>query len=47
MIIKRIQHEVKVDALPVGEYALLASVAEDFNLNKNPLVSSLFSCLQH
>ncbi|MDQ6757822.1 MAG: MG2 domain-containing protein [Bacteroidota bacterium] len=34
--------EIKVDALPVGQYALLASVAEDFNLNKNPLVVQYF-----
>lgn len=26
--------EIKVDGLPVGQYALLASVAEDFNLSK-------------
>ncbi|MEO6456575.1 MAG: MG2 domain-containing protein, partial [Ginsengibacter sp.] len=29
--------EIKIDALPAGQYALLSSVAEDFNLNKNPL----------
>ncbi len=34
--------EIKVDALPVGEYALLASAAEDFNLNKNPLSAQYF-----
>lgn len=34
--------EIKIDALPVGEYALLASVAEDFNLNKNPLSAQYF-----
>ncbi|MBA3674370.1 MAG: alpha-2-macroglobulin, partial [Chitinophagaceae bacterium] len=34
--------EIKVDALPVGEYALLASAAEDFNLNKNPLSAHYF-----
>ena len=34
--------EIKVDALPIGEYALLASVAEDFNLNKNPLSAQYF-----
>ena len=34
--------EVKIDALPVGEYVLIASVAEDFNLNKNPLAAQYF-----
>ena len=34
--------EIKVDALPVGQYALLASVAEDFNLDKNPLAVQYF-----
>ena len=34
--------EIKIDALPVGQYALLASVAEDFNLNKNPLAVQYF-----
>ncbi|MGI8580609.1 MAG: MG2 domain-containing protein, partial [Chitinophagaceae bacterium] len=34
--------EIKVDALPVGEYALLASPKEDFNLNKNPLSTQYF-----
>src|ERR1035437_1466059 len=34
--------EIKVDALPVGEYALLASAAEDFSLNKNPLSAQYF-----
>ena len=29
--------EIKIDALPVGQYALLASTAEDFSLDKNPL----------
>ncbi len=34
--------EVKLDALPVGDYALLASAAEDFNLSKNPLSAHYF-----
>jgi hypothetical protein len=34
--------EIKIDALPIGEYALLASVSEDFNLNKNPLAAQYF-----
>ena len=34
--------EIKIDALPVGEYALLASASEDFNLNKNPLSAQYF-----
>jgi uncharacterized protein YfaS (alpha-2-macroglobulin family) len=34
--------EIKVDALPVGEYALLASASEDFNLNKTPLSAQYF-----
>ncbi len=34
--------EVKIDALPVGEYALLGSAAEDFSLNKNPLAVQYF-----
>ncbi|MDB5223753.1 MAG: alpha-2-macroglobulin, partial [Chitinophagaceae bacterium] len=34
--------EIKVDALPIGEYALLASAAEDFNLTKNPLSIQYF-----
>ncbi len=39
-----LQHsaEVKVDALPVGEYALLSSAAADFSLNKNPLAAVYF-----
>ncbi|MBA2249825.1 MAG: alpha-2-macroglobulin [Chitinophagaceae bacterium] len=31
--------EIKIDGLPVGEYALLASVSEDFNLSKNALAA--------
>ena len=34
--------EVKVDELPVGEYALLGSAAADFSLNKNPLAVQYF-----
>ena len=34
--------EIKVDALPVGQYALLASVSNDFNLDKNPLAVQYF-----
>jgi uncharacterized protein YfaS (alpha-2-macroglobulin family) len=34
--------EIKVDGLPVGQYALLASVAEDFSLDKNPLAVQYF-----
>lgn len=34
--------EIKVDQLPVGEYALLASASPDFNLNKNPLSLQYF-----
>ncbi|MEJ7823314.1 MAG: MG2 domain-containing protein, partial [Chitinophagaceae bacterium] len=34
--------EIKVDGLPIGEYALLASAAEDFNLTKNPLSAHYF-----
>ncbi len=34
--------EIKIDALPVGEYALLASASEDFNLTKNPLSAQYF-----
>ena len=33
---------MKVDGLPVGEYALLSSVAEDFSLIKNPLSVQYF-----
>ncbi|MEP7251403.1 MAG: MG2 domain-containing protein, partial [Ginsengibacter sp.] len=34
--------EVKIDALPVGNYALIGSADEDFNLNKNPLAVQYF-----
>jgi uncharacterized protein YfaS (alpha-2-macroglobulin family) len=34
--------EVKVDALPLGEYVLLGSVAADFSLNKNPIAATYF-----
>ena len=34
--------EVKIDALPVGEYVLLGSAAEDFSLDKNPLAAQYF-----
>lgn len=34
--------EVKIDALPVGEYVLLASVSKDFSLDKNPLAVQYF-----
>lgn len=34
--------EVKVDALPVGEYALLGSADENFSLDKNPLAAQYF-----
>ncbi|MEP6596463.1 MAG: alpha-2-macroglobulin family protein, partial [Ginsengibacter sp.] len=34
--------EIKIDTLPVGQYALLSSVAEDFILNKNPLAVQYF-----
>ncbi len=34
--------EIKIEALPTGEYALLASFAEDFNLTKNPLAAQYF-----
>ena len=34
--------EIKVDALPVGQYALLASVVNDFSLDKNPLAVQYF-----
>ena len=29
--------EIKIDALPAGEYALVASASPGFELNKNPL----------
>ncbi len=34
--------EVKIDALPVAEYALLGSASEDFSLDKNPLAVQYF-----
>ncbi|MEP7079641.1 MAG: MG2 domain-containing protein, partial [Ginsengibacter sp.] len=34
--------EIKVNALPIGEYALLASPREDFALDKNPLAAQYF-----
>jgi alpha-2-macroglobulin-like protein/alpha-2-macroglobulin family protein/MG2 domain-containing protein len=34
--------EIKIDALPVGEYALLASVSNDFILNNNPWAVQYF-----
>ena len=34
--------EVKIDALPVGEYALLGSADENFILDKNPLAAQYF-----
>ncbi|MEO6328125.1 MAG: alpha-2-macroglobulin family protein [Ginsengibacter sp.] len=34
--------EIRIDALPVGKYALLSSVSADFNLNKNPLALQYF-----
>ncbi len=34
--------EIKVNALPVGEYALIASVNNDFSLTGNPLVVQYF-----
>ena len=34
--------EVKIDALPVGEYVLLGSASPDFSLNKNPLAAEYF-----
>jgi uncharacterized protein YfaS (alpha-2-macroglobulin family) len=34
--------EVKIDALPVGEYVLLGSAAPDFSLNKNSLAAAYF-----
>ncbi|MDP4257600.1 MAG: alpha-2-macroglobulin family protein [Bacteroidota bacterium] len=33
--------EIRIDALPVGEYALIASVDENFGLNKNLLAAQL------
>ncbi|HEY9340980.1 MAG TPA: MG2 domain-containing protein, partial [Hanamia sp.] len=34
--------EVKIDALPVGEYALIGSADENFSLDKNPLAAQYF-----
>ncbi len=34
--------EVKIDALPVGEYVLIGSASEDFSLDKNPLAAQYF-----
>ena len=34
--------EVKIDALPAGEYVLLGSASADFSLNKNPLAAQYF-----
>ncbi|MGH2564600.1 MAG: MG2 domain-containing protein, partial [Ginsengibacter sp.] len=34
--------EVKINALPVGEYVLLGSASADFSLNKNPLAAEYF-----
>ncbi|MFS8082319.1 MAG: MG2 domain-containing protein, partial [Ginsengibacter sp.] len=34
--------EIKINALPIGEYALLASPREDFALDKNPLAAQYF-----
>ncbi len=34
--------EIKIDALPIGEYVLLGSAAEDFSLSKNPLAAQYF-----
>jgi uncharacterized protein YfaS (alpha-2-macroglobulin family) len=34
--------EVKIDALPVGEYLLLGSAASNFSLDKNPLAATYF-----
>ncbi|HEY5369680.1 MAG TPA: alpha-2-macroglobulin family protein [Hanamia sp.] len=34
--------ELKIDALPVGEYALIGSADEKFSLDKNPLVAQYF-----
>jgi hypothetical protein len=34
--------EVKMDALPVGEYLLLGSAAANFSLDKNPLAATYF-----
>ena len=34
--------EIKIDALPAGEYMLLASASQDFSLTKNPLAVQHF-----
>lgn len=34
--------EVKIDALPLGEYALVASADQNFTLDKNPLCAQYF-----
>lgn len=34
--------EVKIDALPVGEYVLIGSADENFSLDKNPLAAQYF-----
>ncbi len=34
--------EVKIDGLPVGEYALIGSANENFSLDKNPLAAQYF-----
>jgi uncharacterized protein YfaS (alpha-2-macroglobulin family) len=34
--------EVKIDALPVGEYALIGSADQNFSLDKNPLCAQYF-----
>lgn len=34
--------EIKIDALPVGEYVLLASADAAFSINKNPLAAQYF-----
>ncbi|MGN6531426.1 MAG: alpha-2-macroglobulin family protein [Ginsengibacter sp.] len=34
--------EVKIDALPVGEYALIGSADQNFSLDKNPLSAQYF-----
>ena len=34
--------EVKIDALPVGEYALIGSADENFSLDKNPMAAQYF-----
>ncbi len=34
--------EVKIDALPIGEYALIGSASENFSFDKNPLAAQYF-----